>query len=62
MVKAVYGRALNDVGGVRCSYGTTVRRVAIQELMCSPVIQILRHKSLEILLVEDDDAVEKFSA
>ncbi len=30
MVKAVDGREFNNVVGFRCSYGTTVRRVAIQ--------------------------------
>jgi hypothetical protein len=65
MVKAVDGRELNNVAELRCSYGTTVRRVSIQRLVCSPrmiVIEIRRHKSLEMPLVEHDDVVEKFSA
>ena len=43
MVKAVDGRKFNNVAQFRCSYGTTVRRVTIQRLVCSPrmvVIQI----------------------
>ena len=62
MVKAVDGRELNNVAGFRWSYGTTVRRVSIQGLVCSPrmvVIQIRRHKSLEMPLVEHDDVVKK---
>ncbi len=65
MVKAVDGREFNNVVGFRCSYGTTVRRIAIQGLVCSPrmvVIEIRRHKSLEMPLVEYDDVVKKFSA
>ena len=65
MVKAVDGRQFNNVGGIRCSHGTTVRRISIQGLVCSPrmvVIQIRRHKSLEMPLVEHDDMVEKFPA
>ncbi len=62
MVKAVNGREFNNVAEIACSYGTTIRRVAIQGLVCSPVIQIRRHKSLEMPLVEHDDVVEKFSA
>jgi hypothetical protein len=65
MVKAVDGRQFNNVAGFRCSYRTTVRRVAVQGLVCSPrmvVIQIRRHKSLEMPLVEHDDVVKKFSA
>ena len=65
MVKAVDGWEFNNVAGFRYSYGTTVRRVAVQGLVCSPrmvVIQIRRHKSLEMPLVEHDDVVEKFSA
>jgi len=65
MVKAVDGREFNNVAGFRRSYGTTIRRVSIQGLVCSPrmvVIQIRRHKSLEMPLVEHDDVVEKFSA
>ena len=65
MVKAVNGRQFNNVAGFRCSYGTTVRRVSIQGLVCSPrmvVIQIRRHKFLEMLLVEHDDVVKQFSA
>jgi len=65
MVKAVDGREFNNVAGFRCSYGTTVRRVAIQGLVYSPrmaAIQIRRQKSLEMPLVEHDDMVEKFSA
>ena len=51
MVMAVDDRDFNNVAGLRCSYGTTVRRIAIQGLVCSPrmvVIQIRRHKSLEM--------------
>jgi hypothetical protein len=65
MVKAMNGWEFNNVAGFRCSHGTTVRRVAIQGLVCSPrmvVIQIRRHKPLEVPLVEHDDVVEKFSA
>jgi len=66
MVKALDSREFNNVAGVRCSYGTTVRRVAIQGLVCSPrmfvVIQVRLHKSLEMPLVEHDDVLEKFSA
>ena len=65
MVKSLDDWEFNNVAGLRCSYGTTVRRVAIQGLVCSPrmvVIQIRRHKSLEMPLVEHDDVVEKFSA
>ena len=65
MVKAVDGREFNYVARFRCSYGTILWRVAIQGLACSPrmvVIQIRRHKSLEMPLVEHDDVVEKFSA
>ncbi len=36
MVKAMDGREFKNVAGFRCSYGTTVRRVAIQGLVCSP--------------------------
>jgi len=64
MVKAVDGREFNNVAGFRGSCGTTIRCVSIQGLMCSPrmvVIQIRRHKSLEMLLVEHDDMIEKFS-
>jgi hypothetical protein len=65
MVKAVDGREFNNVTGFRYSYVTTVRRVTIQRLVCSPrmiVIQIRRHKPLEMPLVEDDDVVQEFSA
>ena len=65
MVKAVNGREFNNVAGFRCSYETTVRRVAIQGLVCSPrvvVIQIRRHKSFEMPLIEHDDVIEKLSA
>jgi hypothetical protein len=65
MVKAVDGRKFNNIAGFRCSYGTTVRRVAIQGLVCSPrmiVIQTRRHKSLEMPLVEHNDVVEQFPA
>ncbi len=65
MVKAMDGWEFNDVAGFRYSYWTTVRRIAVQGLVCSPrmvVIQIRRHKSLEMPLVEHDDVVEKFSA
>ena len=65
MVKAVSGWEFNNVAGFRYSYWTTVRRIAVQGLVCSPrmvAIQIRRHKSLEMPLVEHDDMVEKFSA
>jgi len=65
MVKAVDGQEFNNVAEIPWSYGTTIRRIAIQGLVCSPrmvVIQIRRHKSLEMPLVEHDDMVEKFSA
>ena len=65
MVKAVSGWEFDNVAGFRYSYWTTVRRIAVQGLVCSPrmvVIQIRRHKSLEMPLVEHDDMVEKFSA
>ena len=65
MVKAVDGWEFNNVTGFRCSYGTTIRRVSIQGLVCSPrmiVVQIRRHKFLEMPLVEHYDVVKKFSA
>ncbi len=65
MMKAVDSWEFNNVAGFRCSYGTTVRRVAVQGLVCSPrmvVIQIRRHKSLEMPLVQHHDVIEKFSA
>jgi hypothetical protein len=65
MVKTVDDREFNNVAGFRCSYGTTVRCISIQGLVCSPrmvVIKIRRHKSLEMPLVEHDDVLEKFSA
>ena len=65
MVKAVNGWEFNNIAGFHYSYWTTVRRIAVQGLVCSPrmvVIQIQRHKSLEMPLVEHDDMVEKFSA
>jgi len=65
MVKAMDGREFNNVAGFRCSYETTVRRVTIQGLVCSPrmiVIQIRRHKPLEMPLVEHEDVVQEFSA
>ena len=65
MVEAMDGREFNNVTRIRCSYGTTVRCVAIQGLVCSPwmiVIQIRRHNPLEMPLVEYDHLVEKFSA
>ena len=65
MVKAQDGWELNNITGVRCSYGTTVRRIAIQGLVCSPrmvVIEIRRHESFDMPLVEHDHVVEKFSA
>jgi len=65
IVKVVDDREFNNAAGFCCSYGTTVRRVAIQGLVCSPrmiVVQIRRHNSLEVPLVEDDDVVEEFSA
>jgi hypothetical protein len=34
MVNAVDGWEFNDVAGFRCVYGTTVRCVAIQRLVC----------------------------
>ena len=49
MVKAVDGWKCNSVARFRCSYGTTVRRIVIQGLVCSPgmiAIQIRRQKSL----------------
>ena len=45
MVKTLDDWEFNNVAGFRCSYGTTVRRVAIQGLVCSQrmiVIQIRR--------------------
>ena len=65
VVKAVDGREFNNVAGLRCSYGTTVRRIAIQGLVCSPrmvVIEKRRHESLDMPRVEHDHVVEKFSA
>gem|GEM_PF-2860787 len=65
MVKAVNGRQFNNFAGLCWSDETTVRRVAIQGLVCSPrmvVIEIRRHKPLEMPLVEHDDVVKKFSA
>ena len=65
MMKAVDGWEFDNVAGFRRSYGATIRCVSIQGLVCSPrmvVIQIRRHKSLEMLLVEHDDMIEKFSA
>ena len=65
MVEAVDGREFINVAGFCYSYGSTVLRVSIERLVCSPrmvVIQIRRHKSLEMPLVEHDDVVEKFSA
>jgi hypothetical protein len=65
MMKAVDDWAFHNVAGFRCSHGTTVLRVAIQGLVCSPrmiVIEIRRHESLDMPLVEHDDVVEKFSA
>jgi hypothetical protein len=65
MVKAVDGREFNNVAGARCLYATTVRCVSIKGLVCSPgmvVIQIRRHKSLQMPLVEHDDVLEQFSA
>ncbi len=64
MVKAVDGWEFNNVAGFRCSYGTSVRRVVIQGLVCSPrmvVIQIRRHEPFEVPLIEYDDVVKKFS-
>ena len=64
MVKALDGREFNNVAGLRCSYRTTVRGIAIQGLVCSPrvvVTQIPRHKSLEMPVVEHNNVVEKFS-
>jgi len=65
MVKAMDDREFNNVAGFRCSYWTTVRCISIQRLVCSPgmvVIQIRRHKFLEMPLVEHDAVLEKFSA
>ncbi len=65
MVKAVSSWEFNNVAGFRYSYWTTVRHIAAQGLVCSSrmvVIQIRRHTSLEMPLVEHDDMVEKFSA
>ena len=65
MVKALDDGEFNNITGFHRSYGTTVRCIAIQGLVCSPrmvVIQIRRHESLEMSLVEHDDVVEKFSA
>ena len=60
MVKAMDGREFNNINRIRCSYGTTVRCVVIQGLVCPPsmiVIQIRRHESLEMPPVENDDVV-----
>ena len=65
MMKAVNGWEFHNVAGFRCPYGATIWCVSIQGLVCSPrmvVIQIRRHKSLEMPLIEHDDVVEKFSA
>ncbi len=65
MAKAVDGREFNNIAGFHWFYGATVRRVAVQGPVCAPrmvVIQIRRHKSLEMPLIEHDDVVEKFSA
>jgi hypothetical protein len=62
MMKAVDGWEFNNVAGLRCSYGTTVRRVAVQGLVCSPrmvVIQIRRHESLEMPVVGKHDENEQ---
>jgi hypothetical protein len=40
----------NNVAGLRCSYGTTVRRVAIQGLVCSPRMVVLPENSNHTLL------------
>jgi len=64
-MKAVNGWEFHDVAGFRCSQGTTVRRIPVQGLVCSPrmiVIQIRRQKSLEMPLVEHNDVVEQFLA
>ncbi len=42
MVKAVDGREFNNIAGIRCSYGATVRRVAIQGLVCSPRMEVIQ--------------------
>ena len=58
MVKAVEDGGFNKAARFRCSYGTTVRRVAVRGLVCSPrmvVIQIRRHSSLGMPLVEHDE-------
>ena len=54
MMKAMNGREFNNVTGFRCSYGTTIRRVSIEGLVCSPqmvVTQIRRDKSLEMPII-----------
>jgi hypothetical protein len=65
MVKALDDWVFNNTAGFHCSYGMILRRIAMQGLVCSPrmvVIQIQRHKCLEMPLAEHDDVVEKFSA
>ena len=65
MMKAVNGWEFHNVAEFRCAKGTTVRRIPVHGLVCSPrmvVIQIRRHKSLQMPLVEHDHVVEKFSA
>ncbi len=65
MMKTVDGRLFNNIAGFCCSYGTTIRHIAVQGLKCSPwmvVVQIRRHESLEMPLAEHNDVVEKFSA
>jgi hypothetical protein len=40
-MKAMDGWEFNNVTGFRCSYGTTVRRVSIQGLVCSPRMVVI---------------------
>jgi len=65
MVKASNDWEFNNITGFHCSHGTTVWRIALQGLICSPwmaVAQIRRQKSFEMPLVAHDDVIEKFSA
>jgi len=65
MLKPVVGWKFNNIAGFRWSYRTTVWRVSIQGMGCSPrmvVIQIRRHKFLEMPFVDHDDVVKQFSA
>ena len=50
-MKSVDVWKLNNVAGLHCSYGTIIRRVAVQRLVFSPrmvVVQIQRNKPLEM--------------